>query len=40
VLRIGVLGTARIAGSALIEPARLVRSVAVTAVAARDADRA
>ena len=40
VLRIGVLGTARIAGSALIEPARLVRSVAVTAVAARDAGRA
>jgi predicted dehydrogenase len=40
VLRIGVLGTARIAGSALIEPARLVRTVAVTAVAARDAGRA
>ena len=40
VLRIGVLGTARIAGSALIEPARLVRSVAVTAVAARDPGRA
>ncbi|MFY9863636.1 MAG: Gfo/Idh/MocA family oxidoreductase, partial [Trebonia sp.] len=40
VLRIGMLGTARIAGSALIEPARLVRSVAVTAIAARDPGRA
>jgi predicted dehydrogenase len=39
-LRIGVLGAARIAGSALIEPARLVPSVAVTAIAARDAGRA
>ena len=40
VLRIGVLGAARIAGSALIEPARLVPAVSVTAVATRDAGRA
>jgi predicted dehydrogenase len=40
VLRIGVLGAARIARSALIEPARLVPSVAVTAVATRDPGRA
>jgi predicted dehydrogenase len=39
-LRIGVLGTARIAARALIEPARQVPSATVTAVAARDADRA
>jgi predicted dehydrogenase len=40
VLRIGVLGAARIAGSALLEPARLLPSVAVTAVATRDPGRA
>ena len=40
VLRIGVLGAARIARSALIEPARLVPSVSVTAVATRDPGRA
>ena len=40
VLRIGVLGAARIAGEALIRPARLVSSVTVTAVAARDLVRA
>ena len=40
VLRIGVLGAARITGKALLQPARLVRSVAVTAVAARGASRA
>jgi predicted dehydrogenase len=40
VLRIGVLGAARIAGSALLEPARLLPSVSVTAVATRDAGRA
>jgi len=40
VLRIGVLGAARIAGKALLGPARLVPSVAVTAIAARDLGRA
>jgi predicted dehydrogenase len=40
VLRIGVLGAARIAGSALLEPAGLLPSVSVTAVATRDAGRA
>jgi predicted dehydrogenase len=39
-LRIGVLGTARISERALIEPARQVPSVTVAAVAARNADRA
>jgi predicted dehydrogenase len=39
-VRIGILGTARIAGRALIEPARAVPSVSVAGVAARDADRA
>jgi predicted dehydrogenase len=39
-VRIGILGTARIAGKALIEPARAVPSVSVAAVAARDAARA
>jgi predicted dehydrogenase len=39
-VRIGILGTARIAGRALIEPARAVPSVSVAGIAARDADRA
>jgi predicted dehydrogenase len=39
-VRIGVLGTARISERALIEPARQVPSVTVAAVAARSADRA
>jgi predicted dehydrogenase len=39
-LRIGTLGTARIAQSALIEPATSVADVTVTAVAARDESRA
>jgi predicted dehydrogenase len=39
-VRIGILGTARITGKALIEPARAVPSVSVAAVAARDAARA
>ena len=39
-VRIGVLGSARIAGSALIEPARHVPEVTVAAVAARDQARA
>ncbi|MFG2040139.1 Gfo/Idh/MocA family protein [Dactylosporangium sp. NPDC048998] len=39
-LRIGVLGAARIAPSALIRPARAVPSVRVAAVAARDRARA
>jgi predicted dehydrogenase len=39
-VRIGILGTARIADRALIRPARAVPSVRVTAVAARDAARA
>jgi len=39
-LRIGVLGAARIAPSALVRPARELGFVAVDAVAARDAERA
>lgn len=39
-LRIGILGTARIAGNAMITPARQVEDTVVTAVAARDPDRA
>ena len=39
-LRIGVLGAARIAPSALLAPAREVDGVTVTAIAARDRDRA
>src|SRR5437868_6087497 len=39
-LRIGILGAARIAPMALIRPAREVRGVVVTAMAARDAERA
>ncbi|MGI5241651.1 Gfo/Idh/MocA family protein [Dactylosporangium sp. CA-139066] len=39
-LRIGVLGAARIAPAAIVRPARAVEGVAVTAVAARDRDRA
>jgi predicted dehydrogenase len=39
-VRIGILGTARIARKALLEPARAVPSVSVAAIAARDADRA
>src|SRR5215470_13213106 len=39
-LRIGILGAARIAPMALIRPARQVPEVSVTAVAARDVDRA
>jgi predicted dehydrogenase len=39
-LRIGVLGAARIAPSALIRPARKVPEVEVTAIAARDPDKA
>jgi len=39
-LRIGVLGTARISTTALLEPAASVPSVRVTAVAARDRSRA
>jgi predicted dehydrogenase len=40
VLRIGILGAARIAPSALIQPARSVQGVTVAAVAARDPARA
>ncbi|MCL2585548.1 MAG: Gfo/Idh/MocA family oxidoreductase [Streptosporangiales bacterium] len=40
VVRIGILGAARIAGKALINPAREVPSATVTAVATRDAARA
>jgi predicted dehydrogenase len=40
VLRIGVLGSARISGPALIEPARQVPAVTVAAVAAREQARA
>ncbi len=40
VLRIGVLGAARIAPAAIIRPARAVDGVEVVAVAARDRDRA
>ena len=39
-LNIGVLGAARITGSALIKPAREVDGVEVTAIAARDRQRA
>ncbi len=39
-LRVGTLGAARIAPAALIKPARQVPEVTVTAVAARDPDRA
>ena len=39
-LRVGTLGAARITPGALIGPARLVPEVVVTAVAARDPDRA
>jgi predicted dehydrogenase len=39
-LRIGVLGAAAIAPDALLTPAREIREVVVTAVAARDRDRA
>jgi len=39
-LRIGILGAARIAPAALIKPARLVDDVTVTAVAARDKEKA
>ncbi|MFC7621743.1 Gfo/Idh/MocA family protein [Microlunatus sp. GCM10028923] len=39
-VRIGVLGAARIAPAALIEPARIVPGVEVVAVAARDLNRA
>lgn len=39
-MRIGILGAARIAPAALIRPARAVDGVEVTAVAARDGDRA
>jgi len=39
-VRIGILGTARIAPTALIKPARRNPEVEVTAIAARDADRA
>jgi predicted dehydrogenase len=39
-IRIGVLGAARIAPNALLRPARTVPEVEVTAVAARDPDRA
>src|SRR5690242_7714559 len=39
-LRIGVLGAARITPNALIKPARALPEVSVTAVAARDPERA
>uniref|UniRef100_UPI00261D2FBD Gfo/Idh/MocA family protein n=1 Tax=Trebonia sp. TaxID=2767075 RepID=UPI00261D2FBD len=39
-VRIGILGTARIAGRALLAPSAAVPSVAVVAVAGRDATRA
>ena len=39
-LRFGILGAARIAPKALIQPARVVSGVQVTAVAARDANKA
>jgi predicted dehydrogenase len=39
-LRVGALGAARITPAALIKPARLVSDVTVTAVAARDPERA
>jgi predicted dehydrogenase len=40
VVRVGVLGAARIAPNAILKPARVVDEVAVTAVAARDPARA
>lgn len=40
IVRIGILGAARIAGKALIKPARETPSATVTAVATRDAPRA
>ena len=39
-LRVGTLGAARITPAALIKPARLMPEVTVTAVAARDPERA
>ena len=39
-LRIGVLGSARITATALIEPARHLPTVTIAAVAAREASRA
>jgi predicted dehydrogenase len=39
-LRIGILGAARIAPKAVIEPAQAREDVVITAIAARDADRA
>jgi predicted dehydrogenase len=39
-IRIGILGAARIAPMALVRPAREVRGVSVTAIAARDPQRA
>ncbi len=39
-IRLGVLGAARIAPTALLKPARSVAEVEVTAIAARDPDRA
>ena len=39
-IRIGILGAARIANAALIQPAHLVPEVAVSAIAARDENRA
>ncbi len=39
-LRIGILGTARISGSALLEPAATLREVTVASVAAREKSRA
>ena len=39
-LRFGILGAARIAPAALVKPASRVPGVAVSAVAARDPERA
>ena len=39
-IRFGILGAAAIAPSALIKPARLRAGVAVSAIAARDVERA
>jgi predicted dehydrogenase len=39
-LRIGILGAARIVGTALLKPARAVPEVLIAAIAARDPDRA
>lgn len=39
-MRIGVLGAARIAPTALIKPAKVVKGVEIAAIAARDPDRA